>query len=333
MLIDGQKWACEACIRGHRVSSCKHHGIVPCQLAILIHMLTMSDRPLIRIKRKGRPFATCSICQATPCKSPTDHARQKREIELKHLKKASHARLYPRHHNPNGFQPIAPRPTSGAKRDLNSKKGQEEREERSGSTSTSAEDSNTNTTAVGDRERLNSSSSSPQNNIFSTPAPATADSVYGEGYWSGSEASGNESSSRTLSATKGTTGRAGPGQTLSYFAPGTSVIDPSIMGNAVFDPIYSLLPSSSDVLTQPVPLVSPLDSANLFEFPLDTGLTMHGTLGCLEDMDLDITEGLEEVFHVEDWSRYMWSPETGFEHLDMGYPPVTRRQLSVPVGS
>ncbi|KAF3386651.1 hypothetical protein F1880_001193 [Penicillium rolfsii] len=26
MLIDGHKWACEACIRGHRVTSCKHHG-------------------------------------------------------------------------------------------------------------------------------------------------------------------------------------------------------------------------------------------------------------------------------------------------------------------
>ncbi|KAJ6011532.1 hypothetical protein N7451_002944 [Penicillium sp. IBT 35674x] len=61
MLIDGQKWACEACIRGHH-------------------------RPLIRIKRKGRPFATCSVCQATPCISPTDHARQKRETELKHPK-------------------------------------------------------------------------------------------------------------------------------------------------------------------------------------------------------------------------------------------------------
>ncbi|CEJ56587.1 Putative Copper fist DNA binding domain protein [Penicillium brasilianum] len=81
MLIDGQKWACEACIRGHRVTSCKHH-----------------DRPLIRIKRKGRPFATCSICNATPCEAPTEHARLKREAELKspsskvtqlHTKKAS----------------------------------------------------------------------------------------------------------------------------------------------------------------------------------------------------------------------------------------------------
>jgi hypothetical protein len=38
---------------------------------------------LIRIKRKGRPFATCSICNATPCEAPTEHARLKREAELK----------------------------------------------------------------------------------------------------------------------------------------------------------------------------------------------------------------------------------------------------------
>lgn len=44
---------------------------------------TSPDRPLIRIKRKGRPFATCSICNATPCEAPTEHARLKREAELK----------------------------------------------------------------------------------------------------------------------------------------------------------------------------------------------------------------------------------------------------------
>jgi hypothetical protein len=65
MLIGHQKWACEACNRGHRVTSCNHH-----------------DRPLIRIKRKGRPFATCSICNATPCETPTEHVRLKREAEL-----------------------------------------------------------------------------------------------------------------------------------------------------------------------------------------------------------------------------------------------------------
>nr|XP_003188802.1 hypothetical protein ANI_1_166174 [Aspergillus niger CBS 513.88] len=60
MLIDGEKWACEACVRGHRVTTCKHN-----------------DRPLIRINRKGRPFATCSICNCTPCESPEEHAKLK----------------------------------------------------------------------------------------------------------------------------------------------------------------------------------------------------------------------------------------------------------------
>lgn len=26
MLINGEKWACEACVRGHRVSNCQHNG-------------------------------------------------------------------------------------------------------------------------------------------------------------------------------------------------------------------------------------------------------------------------------------------------------------------
>lgn len=95
-----------------------------------------------------------------------------------------------------------------------------------------------------------------------------------------------------------------------------------LSGN-IFDPAYSLLPSStvSDVqLAQTVPLISPLEGGNPFDFRLEPELTLDdGTL------DAAVTEGLpEDVFHVENWSRYMWSPETGFEHLDMGYPPVTR---------
>lgn len=75
-----------------------------------------------------------------------------------------------------------------------------------------------------------------------------------------------------------------------------------------------------------MPLSSPVGGGNPFDFRLEPELTLDdGTLAYLEDMDAAVTEGLpEEVFHVEDWSRYMWSPETGFEHLDMGYPPVTR---------
>ncbi|KAL4964849.1 putative Cu-dependent DNA-binding protein [Aspergillus stella-maris] len=78
MLIDGEKWACEACVRGHRVSTCKHH-----------------DRPLTRINRKGRPYSTCSICNCTPCSSPEEHTKLKREAELR--AQAQNVRASPLH--------------------------------------------------------------------------------------------------------------------------------------------------------------------------------------------------------------------------------------------
>ncbi|KAI9839719.1 MAG: hypothetical protein M1838_004278 [Thelocarpon superellum] len=46
MLIDGEKWACDACVRGHRVSNCQH-----------------SDRPLQHINKKGRPVSQCQHCR------------------------------------------------------------------------------------------------------------------------------------------------------------------------------------------------------------------------------------------------------------------------------
>jgi len=130
MLIDGQKWACEACIRGHRVTSCKHHGMFKKILYYTtlhypvpfpsLHRRTWSrkntrnhlysdwsniiacpDRPLIRIKRKGRPFATCTVCQSTPCTAPSEHARAKREAELKTPTKVTQTQqpLLPPKHN------------------------------------------------------------------------------------------------------------------------------------------------------------------------------------------------------------------------------------------
>ncbi|KAK3342517.1 hypothetical protein B0H65DRAFT_221813 [Neurospora tetraspora] len=47
MLINGEKWACEACVRGHRVSNCQHH-----------------DRPLQHINKKGRPVSQCQHCRS-----------------------------------------------------------------------------------------------------------------------------------------------------------------------------------------------------------------------------------------------------------------------------
>lgn len=94
----------------------------------------------------------------------------------------------------------------------------------------------------------------------------------------------------------------------------------------MFDPMYSLAPASTSVsragLIQNA--ISPLDDANPFDFPLDPALALDdGALEYLDDMDL--TEGLaDEGFMVQDWTRYIWSPETGFEHLDTGYPAVSQ---------
>ncbi|KZT72015.1 copper-fist-domain-containing protein [Daedalea quercina L-15889] len=46
VLIAEKKYACEACIKGHRASVCQH-----------------TDRPLFEIKRKGRPVSQCQHCR------------------------------------------------------------------------------------------------------------------------------------------------------------------------------------------------------------------------------------------------------------------------------
>jgi hypothetical protein len=123
----------------------------------------------------------------------------------------------------------------------------------------------------------------------------------------------------------GSTSRTGAGG-LSCSADDLA-LDP-VLSSDIFDPAYNLLPStlSGGSVVENGPLISPLESVNPFDFPLDPSLTLDdGALRYLEDMEVDITEGItEEMFHVEDWSRYMWSPETGFEHLDTGHPSVSR---------
>ncbi|QDS71914.1 hypothetical protein FKW77_000458 [Venturia effusa] len=57
MLRDGQKWACDSCIRGHRVSNCNHH-----------------DRELKVIAPKGRPVKQCEHCRSAR-KDKSHHAK------------------------------------------------------------------------------------------------------------------------------------------------------------------------------------------------------------------------------------------------------------------
>ncbi|ORX62059.1 copper-fist-domain-containing protein [Hesseltinella vesiculosa] len=46
MLIDGKKVACASCIKGHRATHCNHR-----------------DRPLVEIKKVGRPSTQCKKCR------------------------------------------------------------------------------------------------------------------------------------------------------------------------------------------------------------------------------------------------------------------------------
>lgn len=46
ILKDNKKYACETCIRGHRASSCQH-----------------TNRPLVEVRKKGRPVTSCRHCQ------------------------------------------------------------------------------------------------------------------------------------------------------------------------------------------------------------------------------------------------------------------------------
>ncbi|RDA90414.1 hypothetical protein CP533_1041 [Ophiocordyceps camponoti-saundersi (nom. inval.)] len=57
MLINGEKYACDACVRGHRVSNCQH-----------------ADRPLQHINKKGRPVSQCQHCR-TMRKSRSAHVK------------------------------------------------------------------------------------------------------------------------------------------------------------------------------------------------------------------------------------------------------------------
>ncbi|ORY81290.1 copper fist DNA binding domain-domain-containing protein [Leucosporidium creatinivorum] len=46
VLIDGIKYSCQTCITGHRTTKCTH-----------------TDRPLVEIKKKGRPVSQCPDCR------------------------------------------------------------------------------------------------------------------------------------------------------------------------------------------------------------------------------------------------------------------------------
>ncbi|KAA8917414.1 hypothetical protein TRICI_000437 [Trichomonascus ciferrii] len=78
VFIDGVKYACDRCIRGHRVTSCQH-----------------TDAPLTMIKPKGRPTTQCAHCR--------EH-RKSKQLHTKCLcgsKNPPHATTCPCHMDPD----------------------------------------------------------------------------------------------------------------------------------------------------------------------------------------------------------------------------------------
>ncbi|KAI9268726.1 copper fist DNA binding domain-containing protein [Sporodiniella umbellata] len=60
MYINGLKYACSTCIKGHRSSSCSH-----------------VDRPLFEIRKKGRPASQCKHCKGKTKQTPIQCACKK----------------------------------------------------------------------------------------------------------------------------------------------------------------------------------------------------------------------------------------------------------------
>ncbi|AET40509.1 Cup2p Ecym_6116 [Eremothecium cymbalariae DBVPG len=82
VLVNGVKYACERCIRGHRVTTCNH-----------------TDQPLMMIKPKGRPSTTCAHCKelkknrnSNPSGVCTCGREEKRRL-LKKAKEEARAKL------------------------------------------------------------------------------------------------------------------------------------------------------------------------------------------------------------------------------------------------
>jgi Copper fist DNA binding domain len=77
MIIDGEKWACDSCVKGHRVSNCNHAGMVATPEEFCRGQLTdvvPLDRPLNHIAPKGRPVKQCEHCRDAR-KSKSHHAK------------------------------------------------------------------------------------------------------------------------------------------------------------------------------------------------------------------------------------------------------------------
>jgi hypothetical protein len=88
---DGTKWACQSCLKGHRVSGCTHTG-KPVYITnggpVLI---AIPDRELFFVPKKGRPVTQCPHCRAER-KKRSSHVKCDCGEKSHHKEKCVHLR-------------------------------------------------------------------------------------------------------------------------------------------------------------------------------------------------------------------------------------------------
>ncbi|KAJ5103946.1 hypothetical protein N7532_004475 [Penicillium argentinense] len=357
MLIDGQKWACEACIRGHRVTSCKHHGtlFLPiCSVSILrgCKLSTVDSHKTQGATLRHLHHLPLNPVHRTQRTCPRKARSRAQDFILK--SNANTTRLIPHREEQGNLDHththLGLLPGTLLSRVLASNEETEMRDRHGADASFGSIESSARQTispppqpsraSTQSSVRISrSGSTSASASESNTPVYIASVSRRGSALtdkWSGSE-SGNEGR-RTQSTTTmpdmsrpinvpHVQNQSQTSSSLSSSAPGTLALDP-ILTQHTFDPMYSLLPStmSEAQLAQNLPMISPLEGDSPFDFPLDPSLTLNESisLGYPEDTNVDVTEGLlDGGFFVEDWSpvRFMYSPHTG--NLEP-FPPVTQ---------
>lgn len=74
MLIKGEKYACEACVRGHRVSNCQHSDRPLQHINKKVYTVHFYCRAMLTCLTQGRPVSQCTHCR-TLRKSRSAHVR------------------------------------------------------------------------------------------------------------------------------------------------------------------------------------------------------------------------------------------------------------------
>jgi hypothetical protein len=99
MLINGEKWACEACVRGHRVSNCQHSG----ERSLRALLFSKRSPPLLQRSVRTEPGSTSSsvACRRWRIGGSSSRIELYASLTRFHLYQRRGARFLDLHTHPN----------------------------------------------------------------------------------------------------------------------------------------------------------------------------------------------------------------------------------------